>query len=108
MGTVEKIAAGMGALIALYLVVYNANGSNTVLNGLGSFNVSTITALLGRLFGVGLHGKPTGDNPHDCSDSAEFGPGYVAATVVCVWCILTDKQPARWASVKQEPGTIPG
>ena len=48
MGTVEKIAAGMGALIALYLVVYNANGSNTVLNGLGSFNVSTITALQGR------------------------------------------------------------
>jgi hypothetical protein len=48
MGTVEKIAAGMGALIALYLVVANANGSDTVLRGLGQFNVSTVKVLQGR------------------------------------------------------------
>lgn len=48
MGTVEKIAAGMGALIAVYLIVANANGSDTVLRGLGQFNTTTIKALQGR------------------------------------------------------------
>lgn len=48
MGSVEKIAAGMGALIALYLVVFNAGGANTVLQGLGSFNKTTIQTLQGR------------------------------------------------------------
>jgi hypothetical protein len=48
MGTVEKIAAGMGTLIALYLVVANANGSDTVLRGLGQFNLTTIKTLQGR------------------------------------------------------------
>lgn len=48
MGMVERIAAGMGALIALYLVVANANGSDTVLRGLGDFNVKTVAVLQGR------------------------------------------------------------
>lgn len=48
MGSVEKIAAGMGALIALYLVVFNANGSDTVLRGLGTFTQGTVKALQGR------------------------------------------------------------
>lgn len=48
MGTVEKYLAGAGALIAIYLVVANASGSDTVLRGLGSFNVGTIKALQGR------------------------------------------------------------
>lgn len=48
MGTVEKIAAGMGALIALYLVVFNANGADTVIRGFGEFNRTTISTLQGR------------------------------------------------------------
>lgn len=48
MGMIERIAAGMGALIAVYLVVYNANGADTVLRGLGEFNRATITTLQGR------------------------------------------------------------
>lgn len=48
MGNIEKVAAGMGALIALYLVVFNGDKSNQVLQGLGSFTTGTVKALQGR------------------------------------------------------------
>lgn len=48
MGAVEKFFAGAFGLIALYLVVTNASGSNAVLKGLGSFNAQTFGTLQGR------------------------------------------------------------
>jgi hypothetical protein len=48
MGAVEKFFAGAFGLIALYLVVTNASGANTVLKGLGNFNATTFGTLQGR------------------------------------------------------------
>lgn len=47
-GTVDKYIAGAFALIALYLLIANADESNTVIKALGNFNVGAIKALQGR------------------------------------------------------------
>lgn len=48
MGMAEKFFAGAFGLVALYLVVTNASGTNAVLKGLGSFNAQTFGTLQGR------------------------------------------------------------
>lgn len=54
MGMVEKFFAGAFGLIALYLVVTNSQGTNTVLRGLGSFNSQTFGTLQGRTVAGGF------------------------------------------------------
>lgn len=48
MAFAEKFFASAFALIALYLIVFNANGANQVLSGLGEFNSQTFRTLQGR------------------------------------------------------------
>lgn len=47
-GTVEKFFAGAFGLIALYLIVFYADGANKVLRGLGQFNALTFGTLQGK------------------------------------------------------------
>lgn len=48
MSIVEKYVTGALFLILVYLLVFNATGTNQVLQGLSNFNVQAITALQGR------------------------------------------------------------
>lgn len=48
MSDVYKIVAGMGVLIALFLIITNREGSVGVITGIGGQVKNTITALQGK------------------------------------------------------------
>lgn len=71
MGTVEKIIGIMLSLVALYLVLANSSAFNSIMSGLGKFNIATLGVLQGRK--VDAYGVTLGGNSLNASGLTSVG-----------------------------------